>query len=242
MLKQFSHISLSQACCAPPASRPSTSLVSKRWNRLVFSEPALWRKLLIADAVLPLAALTEAADQKRWYDCKLRLLQRVGPLVRVFELAFTALQLMLLLGTEYEEQAVQAIGGMPHLGELYVAAALGLPGCLPEVLLQLPPGLSRLRLLGPRLPAGTVAAALHHTALNQLELGCFEDAFENLQPLTALSQLTQLQLTCAGRGPVVLPLPCQFPAGLAKYGMARQDPRHEFDFDDQIAPLKVGEA
>ena len=64
--------------------RPCTSLVSKRWNRLAFAEPALWRQLTFSSASL--AALKEPAQQERWFACKLRLLQRVAPLVEHFTL------------------------------------------------------------------------------------------------------------------------------------------------------------
>ncbi|PRW33508.1 Adenylate cyclase [Chlorella sorokiniana] len=289
---------------------PSTALVSKRWNQLVFAEQALWREVVLSDDSL--AALAEPEQQERWFACKLRLLQRVGSLVHVFRVQedhgqlvfrqqpapggwqlaqllqllspshlqalivncrwplfpevaafleqpgndaeqlapqlaselqhFTAVQFLSLHGAAFEAEAVQAIAAMQQLRSLILGPALGMPDCLPAVLQELPATLEFLRLSGPRLPPGTMAAVLRHTSLDDLELACYQEALEDPQPLTALRRMTQLQLTCGGDAAVVLPLPCQFAAGLAKYGMVREDPWLGAEGGGEFSPLEVAGA
>ncbi|PRW39229.1 solute carrier family 40 member chloroplastic [Chlorella sorokiniana] len=111
------------------------------------------------------------------------------------------------------------------------------------VLLQsMPASLEALQLEGPRLPAGTLAAVLRHTGLQRLQIYCFADGMEDPRPLTALQQLTELRLHCGGSERLVAPQPCQFPAGLARYALFREEPWEEDGENDAIREIEVAGA
>lgn len=108
------------------------------------------------------------------------------------------------------------------------------------MLAQLPPRLRCLHVQGLRLPAGTVAAVLRHTGLSSVGLSSEASALEDPHPLTALQQLTALDLGCGGWGPIapVVPQPRQFPAGLARSDINRLVPLQEEDEEDDEADME----
>ncbi len=74
------------ARCAPtstfcgPATQATITLVSRRWNQMFYSEPALWQSLELTAASLKWADAESHARQ--WFAAKASLLRRVGGFVQ----------------------------------------------------------------------------------------------------------------------------------------------------------------
>ena len=75
-------------CCPQPAHstllpsslQPAVTLVSRRWHRVFFSEPALWRELELTAKSLDEADYMGRAAH--WFAAKARLLRRAGGFVQ----------------------------------------------------------------------------------------------------------------------------------------------------------------
>lgn len=59
-----------------PPLQDTIALVSKRWHDVFYSEPALWGELVLDAASLLWA--DQKGQSAHWFECKARLLQRIG--------------------------------------------------------------------------------------------------------------------------------------------------------------------
>lgn len=185
---------------APCTCRPATSLVSKRWNRLVFTEPALWRLFELSSASL--AALADPAQQGRWFDCKLRLLQRVAPLVQSFAISDDC---NLLLQTQQQLLPARWLDQLLQLLQPESLYALVLDGRWPPyaeiaAALAQPPAAQEQRSLG-------LASQLQRfTGLEHLALRCAATLRQHeAQALSGMQYLDTLILSQALGLPNCLP-------------------------------------
>ncbi|PRW33613.1 p53-induced death domain-containing 1 isoform X1 [Chlorella sorokiniana] len=177
----------------------ATALVSKRWNRLVFSEPALWLELTVSDASL--AALADPAQQERWFACKLRLLERVGQHVSLFQVRdqrrLLAFRQPPLPGTWRLEQLLQLL----HPDSLLsLIVNCSLPE-FPEVAALLAQSDEELDQLVPRL----APQLRRFTNVQILSLHCTAVEAEAVQAMCGMRRLNSLILGSALGLPDCLP-------------------------------------
>jgi hypothetical protein len=170
--------------------------VCKRWERLFYAEPALWRRFLLrlANPALPSTTRASPSPWGQWGAAKHRQLERVAGLVEVFEAGPRRIDF---------GSSQAAMGRSGRSLEQYLS--LLHPEVLTELVLwwelaQLPellrfPRLTRLLLhAGYGLPSGAAAVLLGMPQLRALALHVQEVSGDEMAAVLGLSQLTQLSL------------------------------------------------
>lgn len=157
-------------------------LVSKRWNRLFFSEPALWHNMHVTAY-----CFETVAEQQRRLERREALLRRVAPLARCF--------------TWRQHIDEEECEGYAEVQEAEEAAQVGLARCLSA----LQPGqLAELRLHGDVSLQGAAGAALRQlTSIRSLLLECCTEQGTATAVAAIGSNLCSLHLHTASLSPAV---------------------------------------
>ena len=210
-------------CFPPPSSslpcRRSAVLVSKRWQRVFFSEPALWRRFQLARPSEDLAfsadfTYTISRGWSRWCASWERLLGRVAGMVQEFEglaLPSSCARCLALLRPELLEQAavdceqwdeaeVEQLLRFPRLARLRLRPCFRMPAAVCGVLARMPQ-LRSLALEAQDLD-WELASIAKLTQLTRLSLAVYDPLGDGMDmspwevhepPLLQLTQLQRLR-------------------------------------------------
>lgn len=167
--------------CLKASLLNAITLVSRRWHRIFYSEPELWRSLHLTARSLTAAAAAGQAQQ--WFASKSTLLHRVGGFVQHLVLADRRQTVGAGAGAQWAsmQQLADQYGGW-HLSS--------------SVLAHLSPGaLQSLRLHCEAVDEAAAAALQHFSGLLQLNLHCEGDVPSCVAAaLPSLPQLQHLEL------------------------------------------------
>ncbi|EFN54698.1 hypothetical protein CHLNCDRAFT_135336 [Chlorella variabilis] len=202
--------------------RPALSCVSRRWRNVAFSEPRLWRIIIVAPTykdesqqqfIEPIAWLLGRGvgsvvgelviDDRRGWQLAKALLPLVGPQLQSLSLAAAA--------ELPDDVAASLADRFPHL-ELLSLHDVALPA---PTLLASFPRLADLRIDSEgSLPGGLMPVVERLTRLTGLRLACFSEPLSPVGGLTALRHLASLELSDGGdraASPLVVAPPAGFP-------------------------------
>lgn len=167
-----------------PPLQDTITLVSKRWHEVFYSEPALWGELVLDAASLLWA--DQKGQSAQWFECKARLLQRIGGCVQ--QLVYSQMlewpggQVGLQRETLDMQQLAARSGSEWQLGSSVLA-------CLS------PASLQSLILKDTPLDAAAAAVLVCMSGLTQLQVGGSDDVPSSVAAaLAGLPQLRQLVL------------------------------------------------
>lgn len=167
--------------CLKAPLQGTITLVSRRWHRIFYSEPELWRSLHLTVSSANAAAAAGQAQQ--WFASKSTLLHRVGGVVQHLVVADWRQTVGAGAGAQWAsmQQLADQYGGW-HLSS--------------SVLAHLSPGaLQSLRLHCEAVDEAAAAALQHFSGLLQLNLHCEGDVPSCVAAaLPSLPQLQHLEL------------------------------------------------
>ena len=208
--------------------RPAVTLVCKRWHRVFYATPALWRRLVIAvPRPPPLLTQQQWADLPaslgQWVDARAALLARVAGMVEALELQngdglkplggggqlarlLRCLRPQAARGVKLDafdlslpEAAMQSLAALTGLTHLELVCDK-LHGSAAAALLQLGATLRRLQLLATSVPAEVADALPLLSQLTHLDVWFSDPQLPaDWRSLTALVQLQRLRLWLARR-------------------------------------------
>lgn len=225
-------------------------LTCKRWRRVFYSEPALWRTF-----TLKFSKLHRRPEEEWpvWLQKQAALVRRVAPVLQglhwdaaaqeeiginsaaSFEensvpaflgyLQTSRLKQLKLQGLDrIPEAAAMSLGRFTQLTELSLCSTRPLPPQMPRSLAQLGE-LRSLRFSGPAVPPALLNSILALSQLTMLDL--WADIFPPpaaMDQLTRLAQLQDLGLHAGFKPEAEVfqpPAPARFPAGLQGFFLAR---------------------
>ena len=179
----------------PPLTRRSrVTLVCKRWERLFYSEPALWRHFLLRPATPGFPGAVGNSSQQEleeiwahWCAAKHRQLARVAGLVEVFEAGPRRVDLGRMAGTGSRLDHFVSLLRPEVLTEALLYWGLPEMSELPRF-----PRLSRLLLHALVLNPGAARLLGGMPQLRSLGLHVHEVSGSNMSVILGLTQLTQL--------------------------------------------------
>ncbi len=183
------------------------TLVSRRWHRMFYSEPALWRSLELTADSLDKAYADGQAQQ--WFAARASLLRRVGGFVQHL-LYSEALEDFYTQALDEEDTDEDQDHGLPNMQQL--AADSGGEWQLgSSVLAHLSPAsLQCLHLDWVAVDAAAAAALARFRSLTQLQINCSDEMPSCLlAALLSLPRLLRLELRCDVGLPTGLPTALQ---------------------------------
>ncbi|PRW45642.1 leucine rich repeat [Chlorella sorokiniana] len=195
------------------SSLPSIAQVSRRWHRVLYETPSIWRSFNVSvpESMCDDDSSLDVEEQEAWLQAKLRQLRRVSPAVESLIVehtagadvmsevlqALSASQLTRIAASEYQQPftaaAMRALAGLTLLGDLSLGQSdRDLPANSGWALGHLT-ALTTLLLSAEQFPDGfgKALAGLSHLRVLNLESG---EPLPDMQPLTALSRLQELAL------------------------------------------------
>lgn len=200
--------------------RANIALVCPRWHRVLHATPSLWSEYYLS-APGQLEDPWSVEDQEEWLHAKLRQLRRVRPAVESLSVTDTAgvdvmsdvlhsvaaSRLTRIEKSSYTvpltAAAMRALAGLTRLQDVAMRGAM--PANLSWAVGRLT-ALRSLELESSQLPAGLPAPLARLPHLTGLALRS-DEPLPDVQPLSSLSQLLELDLdeARASTGLVVLP-------------------------------------
>ncbi|PRW33791.1 GCC2 and GCC3 domain containing [Chlorella sorokiniana] len=175
---------------------PITLAVCRRWRRLVFGEPRLWRSVTLSPGLLP--QLAKKKDKQRWFSSQHGLLRRIAPLVEAAAVeGGTAIEAAGAATGKWGLADLLSALHASKLAELSIQGPWELPAAALRALGRLT-GLTWLKLDSTELPGEELLAALGQlAALQTLELSTDELPWGLPDTLAQLSRLRQLRCDIA---------------------------------------------
>ena len=178
-----------------PACRPVLNLVSRRWQRVFYAEPGLWRHLRLGAC-----SLKPPPARKQWFAAKRTLAQRVSSLVTQASVVWDADATSGFTGLAMDVLRLLQPGMLTGLALTRSDSSWPRPQPLSDAAVRELPrftGLTRLQLDGPLLPPSTAGALRQLPQLCSLACSAGSLPEARAAALVQLSVLRDLDLRCS---------------------------------------------